>query len=1261
MKQANKFISMLAAGVILSSCGGGDKNYTPQANTTGGGGGNTVYTPPLSIDAMTTVPVINGSTTQGTLYIRNSSDTTINNISFSLGSATTKTSIKMLLANVGFHINSAEDAAGFILLNPERCAKVSAHASCAINFTTPNLTFANQGNSLVKLSYLGPDGTLTTSQVVNYAYTDLNSINGVNFSGGLSVSGPQGSIQHVVGYLYAGGKPGTLYNNVNLTSTNPTTTLSNAFINGQQIAAGEVIAIEFAVALQNDKASTVSVIPSWTSTNMSNKLQSTGIGQNYGTALTLTLAPAQNTLNYIFGDLPLLNAPTSAAASISVMNNGNTNASGSLTVLKSGSNPNDLTVTGNCTTLPLLANAANSCQFSFSTTSSTTGSAVVEYRSAGVTVGSQSVYWTNDTPIPEVSSKPVQSSSNASPIIIAKTESQALNSIQFNISNLGKAPLNTVTYPVTNTGGAIWTQESTTCTSTLAASPASAATCSISGHLTGVSSGLGKLYISVLGTLNGESYSFTGLPLTYNVTLKTPFLIITPINVSMTIYAGSPFQAQTFNVTNGGDAPAVFTDISMLESSANTVKPTINPGGGSCSNSTTLAESASCVIYVKYGPADFNKNTNESGVATISINYNGGFINAAQNVQDPINYNLVGNDSYIVESVSATTNLTGAGTVGSPYLSNANLNSTITLTYTNMSGNFDLLNFNLQTNNLPSGIGILGGTCPINTTVSTLLKGATCTLILGLDRTTLATIAGSITYSAFALPPASWTTQMGVYKQAVNSLSLSYLQPSVTSILSKNNGNIESVTFESTTLTTTVSNIATGVTPLTFNIAGVKSWPVTVINPSSNCTINNSNYAVSCTLESSTTSAKVDYIMPTNLNAAESMNIPLVFSIANTPFAYLNPPYIFINYLAPTWGFAGESSSVGSIGTANYTSLAIAGDGTSYISYADAGSSPAGKVSVKKLSIGGSWTTVGGTISISGAGSLYTSMAIPNGALESNVPYVAYTDCTSGCRATVQKYYLGSWGQVGPLGGASGTDTGSVSALSLAIGESVPYLAFITSGSYAAVTKFNGSTWESAGTSAIVSSGSASNTSLAIASSGVVYVAYSEGANGTGKATVKRLSASGWVNVGNSSFSAESASSISLAIPSGGSDAGKPYIAYKDGASSQVTVMKFDGTNWVNVGSPGFSYGPATNYVSLAMKSDGTPYVAYSPGGGFPSVLMKFDQNLNSWLNVGGSSFTNVATKYNSLAIPHGGPNAGIPYIGYSSVPSGLAAVVYYH
>ena len=38
--------------------------------------------------------------------------------------------------------------------------------------------------------------------------------------------------------------------------------------------------------------------------------------------------------------------------------------------------------------------------------------------------------------------------------------------------------------------------------------------------------------------------------------------------------------------------------------------------------------------------------------------------------------------------------------------------------------------------------------------------------------------------------------------------------------------------------------------------------------------------------------------------------------------------------------------------------------------------------------------------------------------------------------------------------------------------------------------------------------------------------------------------------------------------------------------------MKFDGTNWVNVGSAGFSAGES-EYESLAFSPSGQPYVAY--------------------------------------------------------------------
>jgi Secretion system C-terminal sorting domain len=113
--------------------------------------------------------------------------------------------------------------------------------------------------------------------------------------------------------------------------------------------------------------------------------------------------------------------------------------------------------------------------------------------------------------------------------------------------------------------------------------------------------------------------------------------------------------------------------------------------------------------------------------------------------------------------------------------------------------------------------------------------------------------------------------------------------------------------------------------------------------------------------------------------------------------------------------------------------------------------------------------------------------------------------------------------------------------------------------------------------------------SLAINSSAEPYVAYMDYSNSC-KATVMKFDGTNWVNVGNAGFSPDTAKSTSLAINS----SGEPYVVYEDyGNSEKATVMKFDGTNWVNVGNEGFSEGPAL-YTYLALSQFGQPYVAYS-------------------------------------------------------------------
>jgi hypothetical protein len=58
---------------------------------------------------------------------------------------------------------------------------------------------------------------------------------------------------------------------------------------------------------------------------------------------------------------------------------------------------------------------------------------------------------------------------------------------------------------------------------------------------------------------------------------------------------------------------------------------------------------------------------------------------------------------------------------------------------------------------------------------------------------------------------------------------------------------------------------------------------------------------------------------------------------------------------------------------------------------------------------------------------------------------------------------------------------------------------------------------------------------------------------------------------------------------------GIPYVAYVDKAhSNHATVMKYNGTSWVVVGTPGFSDYEVVDTISIAMDSNNMPVVAYS-------------------------------------------------------------------
>jgi len=144
------------------------------------------------------------------------------------------------------------------------------------------------------------------------------------------------------------------------------------------------------------------------------------------------------------------------------------------------------------------------------------------------------------------------------------------------------------------------------------------------------------------------------------------------------------------------------------------------------------------------------------------------------------------------------------------------------------------------------------------------------------------------------------------------------------------------------------------------------------------------------------------------------------------------------------------------------------------------------------------------------------------------------------------------------------------------------------------------------------------------------------------KATVMKYDGSSWVNVGSAGFSAGGAGYISLAIDSNNT----PYVAYQDnGNGDKATVMKYTGsgaTGWEYVGSAGFSTGTA-DFISFAIAPNNTPYIAFLDGSNDKGTVMKY--NGGGWVNVGSAGFFSpLETNYYILTIEVDSNNT--PYIG---------------
>ena len=291
------------------------------------------------------------------------------------------------------------------------------------------------------------------------------------------------------------------------------------------------------------------------------------------------------------------------------------------------------------------------------------------------------------------------------------------------------------------------------------------------------------------------------------------------------------------------------------------------------------------------------------------------------------------------------------------------------------------------------------------------------------------------------------------------------------------------------------------------------------------------------------------------------------------------------------------------------------------------------------VTTGTQWYTLG-SAPTSSSQAQFTSVAIDG----SNNPYVGYYDNFT--RGTVMKFSGGNWNN---LGSAQFT-SGSTQYNSLAIDvNNTPYMAYQDAFSGVSVMKYNGSNWANVG-STNFSLGQATYVSLAIDPSGTPYVGYEDAYYlYSNKASVMMYNGSSWVVVGSYGFSPGTVSYTSMAVD----PAGTPYIVFSDGNSSnKATVMKYAAGAWTVVGSAGFSAG-ATTYNNIAIDGSGTPYVVYNDGNSSnKATVMKY--SAGTWTVVGTAGFSAGTANYTSIALDPGGN----PYVAYSDGANGSKVTV---
>ncbi len=303
------------------------------------------------------------------------------------------------------------------------------------------------------------------------------------------------------------------------------------------------------------------------------------------------------------------------------------------------------------------------------------------------------------------------------------------------------------------------------------------------------------------------------------------------------------------------------------------------------------------------------------------------------------------------------------------------------------------------------------------------------------------------------------------------------------------------------------------------------------------------------------------------------------------------------------WSLVGSAGfSPGAIGV---PSLTVDGD-VLYAAFGMVDQDDHASVQVMKYELegAGDWTPVGDPIAVGDIDPQYLTDqdSTPFLLADNGTVYIAYRDGTVNGAMTVKKLSAGgNWETVGD----AGFSAGDIYDPSLAVLDGTLYAGFtdymFDAGFGATVMKFNTVTgnWELVGSRGFTS-GIAFDTSL-VSDGKKLYVVYENSAHKASAMTYDFVKGV-WETAG-SGFSAGQAFGIAAADANGGL-----YAAYQDvGLGERIAVKKYAASGWVAVGTLGFTTGKAYN-PSLIVHN-GIPYVVYENSDGKLSAMKYGDFN----------------------------------------------------